>query len=359
MSNGTGDSPADLYSVLGVEHDADQRSLRAAYRRRARQAHPDQGGSAEEFHRVQEAWEALGTPEARAAYDRERGIASRDGGRPAEGGSGLNGGAYAHGVRTWTASSSGAAQSAQPAGAGRRSGGEGAPRPSGAALKPPVYEPDLSSPEPLSLPLTSQRIHGEFASRGLFGGGRAQRRHTRSTELLSRHVLEELPAARLFNDVLLDPVPADRRGRPRPSRGAERAEHVLVCGDTLMVVGVQEVPASAASWDGRTLRAAGRSLPLPDLAAQARRLRSTLSARLASEHGRETPLTVGHQMMLLAADGSLLSPVVEGGGPSSPLAAGRAVRSILGELGVSDCANLVDRHLLAVLRDQLQTPDGG
>ncbi len=351
MSNGTGGDSADFYSVLGVEPDADQKSIRAAYRRRARQAHPDQGGSAEEFHRVQEAWETLGSEEARAAYDRERG-----GGAPAGDAAGFDGGAYARGARTWTASAGGSPQSSAGSSGARSS--ETSPRPSGAALKPPVYEPELSSPAPLSLPLTSQRVHGEFGSRGLFGGGRAQRRHARSTELLTKHVLEELPASRLFNDVLLDPVTVDSRGRRRAPRGGDRAEHVLVCGDVLMVVGVQEVPASAASWDGRTLRAAGRALTLPNLSSQARRLRETLTRRLAAEHGRETSLGIGHQMMLLSSDGSLLSPVVEGGSASAPLAAGRAVRSILAELGVSERANVVDRHLLATLRDQLQNPDG-
>lgn len=351
MSNGTGESSADFYSVLGVEPDADQKSIRSAYRRRARQTHPDQGGSPEEFHLVQEAWEALGSEEARASYDRERDGSPESPGEDA----GVNGGTYARGSRTWTASSSGAAQS--PGSAQRPGSSNSAPKPSGAALKPPVYEPELSSPEPLSLPLTSQRVHGEFGSRGLFGGGRAQRRHARSIELLNKHVLEELPASRLFNDVLLDPAVTDRKGRRRAPRGGERAEHVLVCGEVLMVIGVQEVPASAASWDGRTLRAAGRALTLPNLAVQARRLRETLSQRLATEYGREPVLSIGHQMMLLSSNGSLLSPVVEGGGASAPLAAGRAVRRIVGELGTSQRANVVDRYLLAALRDQLQTPD--
>ena len=350
MTNPTGSSSSDFYSVLGVEPDADQKTIRAAYRRRARQAHPDQGGSAEEFHRVQEAWETLGSEESRAAYDRARGGTA--GGAPtAEEDFGLNGGTYARG-RTWTASSSGTADSP----GGRRGA---ARKPSGAALKPPVYEPELSTPEPLSLPLTSQRVHGEVASRGLFGGGKTQRRHSRSIDLLTKHVLDELPAARLFNDVHLEPTSADRKGRRRAPRGGERAEHVLVCGDALVVLGVQEVAASAASWDGRTLRAAGRAVTLPNLAAQARRLRETLTQRLAAEYGREPVLSIGHQMMLLSTDSSLLSPVVEGSAGLPPLAAGRAVRRVLADLGVSERANVVDRRLLAALRDQLATPDAG
>lgn len=49
---------------------ASDAELRRAYRRMLRAAHPDTGGSEERFHAVQRAWEQLGTPSARAAYDR-------------------------------------------------------------------------------------------------------------------------------------------------------------------------------------------------------------------------------------------------------------------------------------------------
>ncbi|WP_350349371.1 DnaJ domain-containing protein [Agromyces sp. G08B096] len=71
------DSP---YEVLGVSIDADEATLRVAYRRALRQAHPDTGGSPAAFHAVQRAWVLIGTPEARAAFDRGRGGASGDGG---------------------------------------------------------------------------------------------------------------------------------------------------------------------------------------------------------------------------------------------------------------------------------------
>ncbi|BDZ55799.1 J domain-containing protein [Agromyces marinus] len=64
------DSP---YEVLGVAADADAATLRTAYRRALRHAHPDTGGDAARFHAVQRAWELVGTPEARAAFDRGRG----------------------------------------------------------------------------------------------------------------------------------------------------------------------------------------------------------------------------------------------------------------------------------------------
>ena len=63
------DSP---YEVLGVSSDADAAALRLAYRRALRTAHPDTGGDPARFHAVQRAWELIGTPEARAEFDRGR-----------------------------------------------------------------------------------------------------------------------------------------------------------------------------------------------------------------------------------------------------------------------------------------------
>lgn len=348
--------------MLGIGPDADAQAVRAAYRRRARRAHPDAGGTAEEFHQVQSAWEILGDESARAAYDRKRrqpqsagsGSGSdedseRSGptyGRPGFGGAGFGGSGAA--FRT-TASGSTSARS---------SSADSARTPSGTAHLAPVYIPDLSQPEPLSLPLTSQRTHGGFASRGLFGGGRT-RRAERMATLLEKHVLSELPTARLFNAVALEPPSTDRRGATRPPRGPA-ADHVLVCGDTLVVVSSLEVPAAAASWDGRRLHAAGRSLALPDLTAESRRLRVTLESAMRLT-GRETSLNLGQQIVLHSPDGGMQSPVVESRGSGAgtgrpPLAPARAFRSIREQLAASAQANVIDRHLLAALRRQLQHP---
>lgn len=50
------DSP---YEVLGVDPDADEAMIVRAYRRRVKEAHPDRGGSAAAFKRVQEAYAAI------------------------------------------------------------------------------------------------------------------------------------------------------------------------------------------------------------------------------------------------------------------------------------------------------------
>ncbi|MCC2031737.1 J domain-containing protein [Microbacterium allomyrinae] len=70
------DSPlsASAYEVLVVDPGVDNESLRKAYRLRLRQTHPDTGGDAAVFIQVQRAWELIGTPEARAAYDRGHGF---------------------------------------------------------------------------------------------------------------------------------------------------------------------------------------------------------------------------------------------------------------------------------------------
>ncbi|UIN30290.1 J domain-containing protein [Microbacterium binotii] len=72
------DSPlsASAYDILQVAADADDETLRRAFRVRLRETHPDTGGDAVRFVEVQRAWELVGTPEARAAYDRGRGAVS-------------------------------------------------------------------------------------------------------------------------------------------------------------------------------------------------------------------------------------------------------------------------------------------
>ena len=64
---------SDLYAVLGVARDAPAREIRRAYRRLARQHHPDlneQLGDAGQFVRLVNAYEILHDPDQRARYDR-------------------------------------------------------------------------------------------------------------------------------------------------------------------------------------------------------------------------------------------------------------------------------------------------
>lgn len=63
----------DLYHTLEVSVDADARQLKSAYRRLARQWHPDVSASPEahaRFAEINEAYQILSDPLRRAAYDR-------------------------------------------------------------------------------------------------------------------------------------------------------------------------------------------------------------------------------------------------------------------------------------------------
>ncbi len=74
------------YETLGVSPDADTETIRARYRDLARRCHPDRLGPAASRREVEEAeemmsrlnaaWDVLGDPRSRAAYDRSLGIAA-------------------------------------------------------------------------------------------------------------------------------------------------------------------------------------------------------------------------------------------------------------------------------------------
>jgi curved DNA-binding protein CbpA len=64
---------ASPYEVLGVPTSASEAELRKAFRRALRETHPDTGGDPRRFTAVQLAWERIGTPDKRRAFDAGRG----------------------------------------------------------------------------------------------------------------------------------------------------------------------------------------------------------------------------------------------------------------------------------------------
>src|SRR5438128_1984692 len=63
----------DYYEVLGISRNASDEELKKAFRRLAKQYHPDankEQGAEARFIEINEAYEVLSDPQKRAAYDR-------------------------------------------------------------------------------------------------------------------------------------------------------------------------------------------------------------------------------------------------------------------------------------------------
>src|ERR1700754_4679446 len=85
---------ADFYETLGLQKGADEKELKAAFRKLAMQCHPDRhpdDHTAEQrFKAINEAYDTLKDPQKRAAYDRFGHAAFENGG--------MNGAAHGFGA---------------------------------------------------------------------------------------------------------------------------------------------------------------------------------------------------------------------------------------------------------------------
>ena len=59
----------DPYETLGVARDADAAQVKTAYRKRAKNAHPDTGGDIDAFARLKTSYELLSDPVRRKVFD--------------------------------------------------------------------------------------------------------------------------------------------------------------------------------------------------------------------------------------------------------------------------------------------------
>ena len=105
---------ATLYDVLRVEACASQLELRAAYKRRVLEVHPDKGGTVEACQQVMAAFERLGDSENRKAYDAD--LAAKTMKRQRQ--------EYAHSSPEFTQAAGAGAGAGRGPGAKRKTGGE-------------------------------------------------------------------------------------------------------------------------------------------------------------------------------------------------------------------------------------------
>lgn len=238
----------DLYELLGVSRNATDEELKRAYRRKARQLHPDANpGDAqteERFKEVSVAYEVLRDPERRQRYD-QFGPAGVFG--PAAGGSagGFGGDPFAGGLGDLFEAFFGAAGTSR-AGHGRRSGpvpGPDAELVLDLSFRDAVFgakrEVAVSTPVRCDACQGSGARPGTGAVRCPDCGGLGELRRVRQSIL--GQVVTAVPCGRCHGsgEVIADPCP-DCRGEGR-----------RVVDRTLVV----EVPAGVD--DGSTLRLAG------------------------------------------------------------------------------------------------------
>ena len=76
----------DYYKLLGVNPNSSQGEIKKAFRRLSLKHHPDRGGDAEEFKKINAAYETLGDVEKKRMYDMQKNNPFMRGGIPGHNG---------------------------------------------------------------------------------------------------------------------------------------------------------------------------------------------------------------------------------------------------------------------------------
>ena len=247
------------YEVLGVSVTANAQDIKAAYRRAARTHHPDHGGDPADFRRVTLAYEVLSDPKRREAYDRSYFASSPQREPAGTPGSPGPGGTDDGGAQPPSSARPGAAAPGfDTSGFARRGPGSGRQQ-RNLAGEPAVYEPPFAGGAVPLIPaqLAARREHGEPRRRGIFGAAARIQREQRTAALIQRHILTEIPSARLLN------------GLHSPAGGAYVA-HVVLAGYRLAIVDSMLVPVGNYAWDGSQLLQGSHGATPPLLEGQVR-----------------------------------------------------------------------------------------
>lgn len=301
------------YELLGIDTTASATEIKSAYRKAARQTHPDHGGSADDFASVTLAYETLIDVESRTRYDRSYGTES----------------SYLRGKAPAGAEAGHGSEPATGGGSSMRFGSNGA-RP--AATDATVYVPGLEEPGALDKASSIRQVHGTPRKRGIFGAQARLARENRTVQLISRQLLPSLPAARLIN------------GLHAPSGGY--IDHALLGGYRLALVHSMMLPKGVYRWDGTSLLRDGKHIDPPKIAPLVHDMQALFPE-----------MNVTGWTVILSPDGNLHEPVIDygrGGNPSPMNAinvvnAVKLVREMKMFLGTGPAPHVVDRTILARL----------
>lgn len=232
------------YDVLGLAPNATAAEIKAAWRRAARDFHPDRGGSDARFHLAAEAYEVLSDPARRADYDRRLGRGAGD--EP---------------------------HAARPAGTAAHPGaGAAAASPAQVLNRPPQFSPDFSPSQPPVLPLAlaGRQVHGEPRRPGVLqrmgAAGSRWEAEQRTVALLEQVLLPDYPSARLVSGLRIPDT--------GPRGGMLDIGHVVMGGYRMAVIGSAMASSGHYRWDGSQLRTAGRAPGLQHLPEAVRTLQA-------------------------------------------------------------------------------------